>query len=66
LQKAAQGKITPADEAKMYDLQQTYHPFIKQLAAMPGQNENLQRNSLLELLGVQKPVSIDTRPSAPG
>ena len=66
LTKAAQGKITPADEKKMYALQQAYHPFIRQLADMPGQQENLQRNPLLELLGVQKPATINTRPTTPG
>ena len=66
LTKAAQGKITPADEKKMYALQQAYHPFIRQLADMPGQQENLQRNPLLELLGVQKPATINARPTTPG
>jgi hypothetical protein len=66
LNKAAQGKITPEDEKKMYELQQAYHPFIKQLAAMPGANVNLDRSPLLELLGIQKPVSIGGAPEPPG
>jgi hypothetical protein len=66
LQKAASGKITPQDEREMYVLQQTYHPFIKQLASMPGTNVNLNRNSLLELLGVQKPVPLGAKVEPPG
>ncbi len=66
LKKAASGKITPADEKRAYDLQQAYHPFIRQLAGMPGQQENLQRSPLKELLGIQKPVAIDRRPTPPG
>jgi hypothetical protein len=66
LAKAAKGKITPADEKAMYDLQQAYHPFVKQLAEMPSTNENLQRHPLLELLGIEKPATINTRPEPPG
>lgn len=66
LKKAATGKITQADEKRMYMLQQAYHPFIKQLADMPGMSEDLNRNSLLEFVGLQKPVSIETSPEAPG
>jgi len=66
LAKAAKGKITPADEKAMYKLQQAYHPFIKQLASQPGKNVNLDRNSLLELVGIQKPAEIRENPPAPG
>ena len=66
LKKAAQGKITPADMKAMYDLQQAYHPFIKQLASIPGTNVNLDRNPILELLGVQKPVPLGAKPDTPG
>jgi hypothetical protein len=66
LQKAATGTITPADEARMYQLQQTYHPFIKQMAEMPGKDVDLKRSSLLELLGIQKPVEINRTPEPPG
>ena len=66
LQKAARGTITPADEAHMYQLQQAYHPFIKQMAEMPGKDADLKRNSLLELLGVQKPVELNSKPEPPG
>jgi hypothetical protein len=66
LKKAASGKITPQDEREMYVLQQTYHPFIRQMASMPGTNVNLQRNTLLELLGVQKPVPLGAKPEPPG
>jgi hypothetical protein len=66
LKKAATGKITPADEKGMYDLQQAYHPFIQQLAGMPGTGENLKRNPLLELLGIQKPVPLNAQPQPPG
>lgn len=66
LGKAAKGTITPADERHMYDLQQAYHPFIKQMAEMPGTNTDLKRSPLLELLGIQKPVDINRRPEAPG
>jgi hypothetical protein len=65
LAKAAQGKITPAEEKQMYDLQQAYHPYIQQLADMPGADVNLQRNPLLELLGLQKPVDIKSKVGAP-
>lgn len=66
LKKAAAGTITPADEKRAYDLQQAYHPFIQQLANMPGREVSLQRNPLEELLGIQKPATIDTHPSPPG
>jgi hypothetical protein len=66
LKKAAAGKITPQEEREMYILQQTYHPFIRQLASMPGTQLNLNRNSLLELLGIQKPVALDKQPEPPG
>lgn len=66
LKKAAAGKITPEEEKKMYTLQQAYHPFIRQLANMPGISENLNRSPLLELIGAQKPATINTRPEAPG
>jgi hypothetical protein len=33
---------------------------------MPGTKENLQRNPLLELAGLQKPATIDRKPQAPG
>lgn len=66
LKKAAQGKLTTEDKQKMYELQQAYHPFIRQLAAMPGSEENLKRNPLMELLGLQQPVGIDTKPEPPG
>jgi hypothetical protein len=66
LKKAAEGKITAEDEKKMYELQQAYHPFIQQLAAMPGVNEKIDRNALLELVGLQKPVAINTKPEPPG
>ena len=66
LQKAAQGTITPADEAHMYQLQQAYHPFIKQMSEMPGKDVDLKRNSLLELLGIQKPVELNRKPEPPG
>ncbi len=66
LAKAATGKATPADAKQMYDLQQAYHPFIKQLAAMPSEEQDPERHPLLELLGVQKTPTIDTKPSAPG
>lgn len=66
LKKAASGKISHAEEKKMYDLQQAYHPFIKQLAEMPGQDENLDRIPLLELLGLQKPVALSKQPEPPG
>lgn len=66
LKKAATGKMPPAEEKQMYDLQQTYHPFIKQLADMPGQKENLDRSPLLELLGIQKPSALSKQPEAPG
>ena len=66
LQKAANRTITPADEKHMYEIQQAYHPFIKQMAEMPGKDMDLKRNSLLELLRVQKPVEIDRKPEPPG
>ena len=66
LKKAAEGKITKDDERAMYQAQQAYHPFIKQLASMPDQKINLDRNSLLELIGAQKPVEIRENPEAPG
>jgi GGDEF domain-containing protein len=66
LRKAAKGKITPAEEKAMFELQSAYHPFIRQLASMPGSDQDLKRNSLLELLGIQKPVAINTKPEAPG
>lgn len=66
LQKAKQGKITPEDLKQMYIIHQAYHPFIQQFAGMPGQQENLSRSPLLELLGAQKPVPIGGPPPAPG
>lgn len=66
LKKAANGTITPADERRMYELQQAYHPFIKQMAEMPGKDADLKRNSLLELLGIQKPVELKRTPEPPG
>jgi hypothetical protein len=66
LAKAAQGKITPAEEKQMYDLQQAYHPFIQQLADMPSSKVNLDRSPLLELLGIQKPIDITGSPKPPG
>jgi hypothetical protein len=66
LNKAKQGALTTADEKAMYDLQQAYHPFIQQLASMPGTKENLQRNPLLELVGLQKPVPLGANPAPPG
>jgi hypothetical protein len=50
----------------MYRLQQAYHPFIRQLANMPSDKENLKRNPVLELLGAQKPVSIEPKSFSPG
>lgn len=66
LTKAANGTITPEDESTMYRLQQIYHPFIRQLSEMPGKDVDLKRNSLLELLGIQKPVEINRKPEPPG
>jgi hypothetical protein len=66
LEKAAQGKITPEELKHMYAIHQAYHPFVQQLAGMPGQNENLDRHPLLELIGAQKPLTIGTKPQAPG
>lgn len=66
LKRAKEGAITPKEERMMYRFQQAYHPFIKQLAEMPGQQENLQRSPLKELLGIQKPATIDTHPTPPG
>lgn len=66
LSKAANGTITPADEVHMFELQQAYHPFIKQMAEMPGKDADLKRDSLLELLGIQKPVEIRHAPEPPG
>ena len=66
LKKASSGNISPSVEKEMYDLQQAFHPFIKQLAEMPSNKENLKRNPLLELLGIQKTPTIDTKPETPG
>jgi hypothetical protein len=66
LAKAKAGKITKADEEAMYQLQQTYHPFIKQLASMPGVNENLKQHALAMLLRIQSAPVINMRPDAPG
>lgn len=65
LDKATKGKITPKDEKAMYDLQQAYHPFVQQLANIPGTKENLKRYPLLELLGIQRPVPITSDKSNP-
>lgn len=64
LKKAAEGKITPADERQMYQIQQVYHPFIAQMAIMPGKHAGSA--PLLELLGVQKQPTINTKPQPPG
>lgn len=45
-------KMTPQDAKAMYRLQQAYHPFISQLAAMPGQNDQMK--------------TINANPQAPG
>ena len=62
LRKAAAKKSTSEDARQMYIIQQAYHPFIQQLADMPGQNVDLNRNPLLELIGVQKPADIRSNP----
>jgi hypothetical protein len=66
LRKAASKKSTPEDARQMYILQQAYHPFIQQLAGIPGQDVNLDRSPILELLGVQNPVDIRSSPKPPG
>ncbi len=66
LKKAAAGTITPADKRAMYELQQAYHPFIQQLSSIPGQDVDIKRNPLYELLGLQKPVDIRNNPAPPG
>ena len=66
LRKAAAKKSTSEDARQMYIIQQAYHPFIQQLADMPGQNVDLNRNPLLELIGVQKPADIRSNPKPPG
>jgi hypothetical protein len=66
LAKAAAGKLTEADKKAMYDLQQAYHPFIRQLADMPGESEKLDQNPLKMLLGQQAAPTINMKPDAPG
>lgn len=52
LHKAQHGRATPQDLHEMYRLRQAYHPFIQQLADMPGQGQ---------------PVAMPTgKPAAPG
>lgn len=50
----------------LYRLQKIYHPFIKQLADMPDQAHLPPKNALLELLGLQKPNTLDRTPEPPG
>ena len=65
LQKAKDGTLTEDDKRQMYAVQQAYHPFIQQLSDIPGAGENLKRNPLFELIGLQKPVPIAQAPKPP-
>lgn len=42
LELAKSGKMTPKDVRDSYALMQAYHPFISQLASMPGVNDNMK------------------------
>ena len=65
LEKAAKGVVTKEDEQHMYDAYQAYHPFVAQLAAVPGAGERLQPSMVDEALGRNLPT-IPVRPAAPG
>lgn len=65
LQKVKDGKATKTDLQKMSDLQNTYHPFIEQMANMPSKDAAIHPGYLNLLLGRHMPT-IDTRPAAPG
>lgn len=65
LSKVKNGTATKKDLQAMSDLQNTYHPFIEQLAKMPGKSAKIQPGVLDMLLGRNMPT-IDTRPDAPG
>ena len=64
LKKVKDGTATKKDLQAMSDLQNTYHPFIDQLAKMPSKTSS--HTSMLDtLLGHNMPT-INTRPDAPG
>jgi hypothetical protein len=65
LQKVKDGKASKDDLKKMSDLQNTYHPFIQQMADMPSKDAKIHPGYLNLLLGKNMPA-IDTHPAAPG
>lgn len=65
LAKVKAGTATPSDLRKMYETHQTYHPLVRQLAAMPGVDAKLQPSALDMVLNRNMP-SLDLKPEAPG
>lgn len=65
LAKVKDGTATKKDLQAMSDLQNAYHPFMQQMADMPGKNEHINPGMLNLLMGRNMPT-INTTPSAPG
>lgn len=65
LQKVKSGKATPKDLQAMSDSQQAYHPFMEQMANMPGKDARIHPGYINLLLGRNMPT-LDARPEAPG
>lgn len=64
LAKAKTEMLTDADKKAMYAAHQAYHPFVSQLAGMPGQDVKLNPSLLDMALG--RLPKIDVNPAAPG
>jgi len=65
LAKVKAGKASPADLRKMYETHQAYHPFVRQMAAMPDEKQNLNP-SALDLLRNRNIPTLDLKTEAPG
>jgi hypothetical protein len=64
LEKARAGTLTEQDKKNLSESHRVYHPFVSQLAAMPGKEVNLTP-SLLDIARGKLPT-IDVTPPAPG
>jgi hypothetical protein len=65
LAKVRAGTATPADRSAMYQTEQVYHPFVRQLASVPSQLKDMLP-SVKTALGFGKPQPLAPAPAAPG
>ncbi len=65
LQKVKDGTATKKDLKSMSELQNTYHPIMEQMAAIPAKGTKINPGYINLLLGKNMPT-IDAKPDAPG